>query len=174
MIKNFRTLASWGVAVAAAAATIGATAGGPPRPSPADPQARPTAGQGKEARTGPRTAERRRIATSVLDGDFTFTLTALRSRTDPLAASVRLQVFTFEDGAWRESDRALVGEADSWFWFPLTGHHAVCEFSTSGTEPAPVAVSMLITPSIGCSPIETFRIEDGQIVPARHTALPSP
>ncbi|MFF6815729.1 hypothetical protein ACFZAG_38635 [Streptomyces sp. NPDC012403] len=167
MIKNFRTLTSWGIAVAAAAtATIGATTGGPPNPSPADPQARPTAGQGKETQTEPRTTERRRIASSVLDRDFKFTLTALRSQTDPLAASVRLQVFTFKDGAWRESDRALVGKADSWFWFPLTGRHAVCEFSTSVTEPAPVAVSMLITPSIGCSPTENFRIDNGQIVPA--------
>ncbi|MEW1873090.1 hypothetical protein AB0420_34260 [Streptomyces caelestis] len=174
MIKNFRTLTSWGVAAAAAAATIGATTGGPPHPSPADPQARPTTGQGKETRTGPRPTESRRIATSVLDGDFRFTLTALRSRTDPFAASVRLQVFTFEDGAWRESDRAPVGEADSWFWFPLTGRHAVCAFSTSGTEPAPVAVSLLVTPSIGCSPTESFRIDDGQIVPARHAAPPSP
>lgn len=170
MIKYFRARASWGVALAATATaatvTIGATTGGPPDPPPADPQTRPTAGQGKETRTEPRTTERRRIATSVLDRDYTFTLTALRSQTDPLAASVHLQVFTFKDGAWRESDRALVGKADSWFWFPLTGHHAVCEFSTSGAEPAPVAVSMLITPSIGCSPTEDFRIDDGQIIPA--------
>ncbi|MEU3104004.1 hypothetical protein [Streptomyces griseoflavus] len=170
MIKNFRTLTGWGVVVAATAtavtATLGATAGGPPNPSPTDPRAGRTAGQGKEAHTESRPAERRRIASSVLDEDYKFTLTALRSRTDPLAASVRLQVFTFENGAWRESDRALVGKADSWFWFPLTGRHAVCEFSTSGTEPAPVAVSVLITPSIGCSPTENFRIDNGRIVPA--------
>ncbi|CAL9658377.1 hypothetical protein [Streptomyces sp. Tu 3180] len=168
MIKDFRTLASWGVVLAATAtavtATIGATTGGPPNPSPADPQPRPTAGQ-EETQAGPRTTERRRIATSVLGRDFQFTLTALRSQTDPLAASLRLQVFTFKDGAWRESDRALVGKADSWFWFPLTGRHAVCEFSTSGTEPAPVAVSVLITPSVGCSPTENFRIDNGQITP---------
>ncbi|MFH9616091.1 hypothetical protein ACH4MM_20630 [Streptomyces pratensis] len=169
MFKNFRRLMSWGVVLATATAatvTSGAAAGGPPNPVPADPQTRPTARQGKEPQTKPRVAERRRIATSVLDGDFKFTLTALRSQTDPIAASVRLQVFTFENGAWRESDRAQVGEADSWFWFPLTGRHAVCEFSTASTEPAPVAVSLLITPSIGCSPTENFQIENGQIVPA--------
>jgi len=169
VIKNFRTLISWGVVLAAATAatvTIGATTGGPPNPLPADPQTRPTAGQGKEPQTEPQATEHRRVATSVLDRDFKFTLTALRSQTDPLAASVRLQVFTFKDGAWRESDRALVGEVDAWFWFPLTGRHAVCEFSTASTEPAPVAVSLLITPSIGCSPTENFQIENGQIIPA--------
>lgn len=167
-MKNFRTLVSWGVALATATAatvTVGATAGGPPNPLPTDPQARPTAGQGKEPPAAPQATERRRIATSVLDRDLKFTLTALRSQTDPLAASVRLQVFTFENGAWRESDRAPVGEADGWFWFPLTGHHAVCEFSTAGTEPAPVVVSLLITPSVGCSPTENFQIENGQIIP---------
>lgn len=170
MTRNFRTLIGWGAVLATATAatvTIGATTGGgPPNPLPADPRTRPTAGQEKEPRTEPRATERRRIATSVLGRDFTFTLTALRSRTDPLAASVRLQVFTFEDGAWRETDRALVGEADAWFWFPLTGRRAVCEFSTAGTEPAPVAVSLLVTPSIGCSPTENFRIENGRIIPA--------
>jgi hypothetical protein len=169
VIKNSRTFTSWGVALATATAatvTIGATTGGPPNPLPTDPQGRPTASQGKEPPTEPQVTERRRIATSVLDRDFKFTLTALRSQADPLAASVRLQVFVFKDGAWRESDRALVGDVDGWFWFPLTGRHAVCEFSTAGTEPAPVAVSLLITPSIGCSPTENFQIKDGQIIPA--------
>ena len=168
MIKNFRTCMSWGVALATATAvtvTVGATAGGPPNPLPTDPQTRLTAGQWKEPQTLPQSAERRRIATSVLNRDFKYTLTALRSQTDPLAASVRLEVFTFKNGAWSESDRALVGEADAWFWFPLTGHHAVCEFSTASTEPAPVVVSLLITPSIGCSPAENFQIENGQIIP---------
>ncbi|MEV0693106.1 hypothetical protein [Streptomyces sp. NPDC050388] len=169
MIKNFRALMNWGVALATATAvtvTIGATTGGRPSPLPVDPHTRPTADQGKEPQTEPQATEHRRIATSVLDRDFKFTLTALRSQTDPLAASVRLQVFTFEDGAWRESDRALVGGVDAWFWFPLTGRHAVCEFFTAGTEPAPVAVSLLITPSTGCSPTENFQIENGQIIPA--------
>lgn len=169
MIKNYRTLAGWGVVVAATAtavtATIGATAGGPVNPQPTGPQARPTAGQGPNTQTEPRSAERRRIASSVLGKDVKYTLTALRSRTDPLAASVRLQIFTFHNGTWRETDRALVGEADSWFWFPLTGRHAVCAFSTSSTQPAPVAVSMLVTPSVGCSPTANFRVDNGRIVP---------
>lgn len=53
-----------------------------------------------------------------------------------------------------------------WCWFPRTGRHAVRGFSTADTEPAPVAVSLLITTPTGCSPTENFRIEDGQVVPA--------
>ncbi|MFP8942199.1 hypothetical protein ACLIYM_12290 [Streptomyces fenghuangensis] len=166
MTENFRTRMSWGAALATAAAatvTVGATTGGPPNPLPAGTQDRPAAGRGEEPQTGARTVEQRQIASSVLGRDLRFTLTAVRSQADPLAASARLRVFTFEGGAWRESDRAPVGEADGWFWFPLTGRHAVCEFSTAGTEPAPVAVSLLVTPSVGCSPAEEFRVENGRI-----------
>ena len=164
MIKNTRAVISWGVALAtatAAAVTIGATTGGP-----TDPAGHPdTASRQKPRHTQtPTGTESRQIASSVLGRDVKFTLTALRSKADPLAASVRLQVFTLRGGAWKESDRATVGEVDGFFWFPLTGRHAVCTFSTASTEPAPVAVSLLITPSIGCSPAENFQVEDGKIV----------
>jgi hypothetical protein len=105
----------------------------------------------------------RQIASSVLGGDYKITLTAVRSADDEYAASVRLQVYTQSGGAWKESDRATVGETDGWFWYPLTGKGAVCEFSTSGREPAPVDVSLLVTPSIGCSEPQRFVVEDGVI-----------
>ncbi|MDT0343617.1 hypothetical protein [Streptomyces litchfieldiae] len=137
----------------AVAAVIGTTAGGPP----ADPD-------GERDTSGDRAGESRRIASSVLGRDYQFTLTAVRSTADPTAASVELRVFTFQDGEWKESDRATVGEPDGWFWGPLTGSGAICEFSTASTEPAPVAVSLLITPSAGCAPAEEFEVSEGQIV----------
>ena len=80
------------------------------------------------------------------------------------AASVRLQVYTqTSTGAWKESDRATVGDVDGWFWYPLTGKGAVCQFSTSAGEPAPVDVSLLVTPSIGCSQPSHFVVEQGRI-----------
>lgn len=165
MIKNARTLISWGAVVAttaAAALTIGAANGGPPNPH----ASLATGSRPKPHSTPARTAQSHRIASSVLGRDLKFTLTALRSQADPFAASVRLQVFILQGGAWKESDRATVGDVDGWFWFPLTGRHAVCKFSTAGTEPAPVAVSLLVTPSIGCSPTENFQIKDGRIAAA--------
>ncbi|MFC7512685.1 hypothetical protein ACFQV4_30575 [Streptomyces thermocarboxydus] len=42
----------------------------------------------------------------------------------------------------------------------------MCAFSTSSTQPAPLAVSMLVTPSVGCSPTANFRVDSGRIVPA--------
>ncbi|WP_371660554.1 hypothetical protein [Streptomyces sp. NBC_00280] len=105
------------------------------------------------------------IASSVLGSDYKIKLTALRSSQDEYAASVRLQVYTqTADGAWKESDRVTVGEADGWFWFPLTGKVAVCEFSTASTEPAPLTVSLLVTPSIGCSEPAHYVVKQGRVL----------
>ncbi|MFE5918077.1 hypothetical protein ACWCQZ_12115 [Streptomyces sp. NPDC002285] len=105
----------------------------------------------------------RQIASSVLGGDYKITLTALRSTQDEYAASVRLQVYTQSGGAWKESDRVTVGDVDGWFWFPLTGANAVCQLSTASTEPAPLTVSLLLTPSLGCSEPTHFVIKDGRV-----------
>ncbi|MFF3504697.1 hypothetical protein [Streptomyces sp. NPDC003247] len=105
----------------------------------------------------------RQIASSVLGTDYRITLTALRSTEDEYAASVRLQVFTRADGTWKESDRVTVGDVDGWFWYPLTGRGAVCRFSTAGTEPAPLTVSLLLTPSLGCSEPTHYVVKQGRV-----------
>ncbi|MFM9693354.1 hypothetical protein [Streptomyces europaeiscabiei] len=103
------------------------------------------------------------IASSVLGSDYKITLTALRSAEDEYAASVRLQVYTRSAGAWKESDRVTVGDVDGWFWYPLTGKGAVCRLSTAGTEPAPLTVSLLLTPSLGCSDPAHFVVKQGRV-----------
>ncbi|MFF7161865.1 hypothetical protein ACFZBP_10905 [Streptomyces sp. NPDC008086] len=105
----------------------------------------------------------RQIASSQLGTDYKVTLTALRSTQDEYAASVRLQVYTQSNGAWKESDRVTVGDVDGWFWYPLTGSGAVCEFSTASTEPAPLTVSLLRTPSLGCSDPTHFVVKEGRV-----------
>ncbi|MGW6910692.1 hypothetical protein [Streptomyces sp. NPDC054940] len=105
----------------------------------------------------------RQIASSVLGSDYKITLTAVRSEQDEYAASVRLQVFTQTGGAWKESDRVTVGDVEGWFWYPLTGSGAVCEFTTASTEPAPLTVSLLVTPSIGCSGPAHYVVKEGRV-----------
>ncbi|MEU0388283.1 hypothetical protein [Streptomyces chartreusis] len=105
----------------------------------------------------------RQIASSVLGSDYKITLTALRSTEDEYAASVRLQVYTQSGGAWKESDRVTVGDVDGWFWYPLTGKGAVCEFSTASSEPAPLTVSLLRTPSLGCSEPTEYVVKEGRV-----------
>ncbi|GHH17839.1 hypothetical protein [Streptomyces lanatus] len=107
--------------------------------------------------------QKQQIASSVLGSDYKITLTALRSPEDEYAASVRLQVYTQTDGSWKESDRVTVGDVDGWFWYPLTGKGAVCEFDTASTEPAPLTVSLLITPSIGCSEPTHYVVKEGRV-----------
>lgn len=113
--------------------------------------------------TGGRPAESRQIASSVLDADENtqFTLVAVRSTADPLAASVRLKAFVRQHGRFVLSDEVRVGAVDGWFWFPVTGRGAICEFSTASSNPAPVTVSLLITPAVGCSLPEHFALRDG-------------
>ncbi|MFC5673259.1 hypothetical protein [Streptomyces incanus] len=111
----------------------------------------------------PAAPQHRQIASSVLGTDYRITLTALRSVEDRYAASVRLQVYTRSDGAWKESDRVTVGDVDGWFWYPLTGTGAICQFSTASTEPAPLTVSLLVTPSIGCSGPVHYVVKEGRV-----------
>ncbi|MBA2806132.1 hypothetical protein E0500_001290 [Streptomyces sp. KM273126] len=113
---------------------------------------------------GGQAAETRQIASSVLDADenIKFTLTAIRSTADPLRASVRLKAFMRQNGKFVLSDEVRVGAVDGWFWFPVTGRGAICEFSTASTNPAPITTSLLITPAIGCSPPQSFELRDGK------------
>ncbi|MFF4507815.1 hypothetical protein [Streptomyces sp. NPDC001401] len=111
----------------------------------------------------PQTQQTQQIASSVLGSDYKITLTALRSPEDEYAASVQLKVYTHDSGTWKESDRVTVGDVDGWFWYPLTGSHAVCDFSTASTEPAPLDVSLMITPSIGCSEPAHYVVKQGRV-----------
>ncbi|MEU1785356.1 hypothetical protein ABZ553_05600 [Streptomyces sparsogenes] len=144
-----------GVVLATAAATVAVLAA--PAQTTEAPPRRGGTGGGKEVET-------RQIASSVLDADegVKFTLTAIRSTAAPLRATVRLKAFVRQHGRLVLSDEVRVGAVDSWFWFPVTGRGAICEFSTASTNPAPVAVSLLVTPAIGCSLPERFELRDGK------------
>jgi hypothetical protein len=121
------------------------------------------AGAGTAGADSATATETRQIASSQLGDDYRITLTAERTAADEYGASVRLRVYTHGDGGWRQSDSALVGEPDGWFWYPLTGKGAVCQFSTSSSDPAPIDVSLLLTPSLGCSAPQHFTLEDGTL-----------
>ncbi|MGY0060132.1 hypothetical protein ACWY4P_26915 [Streptomyces sp. LZ34] len=152
-----------GAVLVTAAATVAMLA------TPAETTEAPAHGRGT-SRGGE--AETKQIASSVLDADenVKFTLTAIRSTADPLRATVRLKAFARQHGRFVLSDEVRVGAVDSWFWFPVTGRGAICEFSTASTNPAPVTASLLITPSIGCSPPESFQLRDGKFEADGHSA----
>ncbi|GAB2823498.1 hypothetical protein GCM10027176_29900 [Actinoallomurus bryophytorum] len=88
--------------------------------------------------------ESRQLASATVGTDLTVTVRA--QRTGESSANVYL-AFSSHGSQWSER---VPGD---WFWYPLTGQGAVCEFgvtSLPGTKPV-VGLSLLITPSIGCS-----------------------
>ncbi|NJQ01856.1 hypothetical protein [Streptomyces zingiberis] len=121
-----------------------------------------TAGADGATRTRPQAV---RVVTAQLGDDRKITVTAVRSRTDRYAATLRLAVLAEERGRWVVEDRTTVGERDGWFWFPLTGEGAVCSFSASDRAPEPITLSLLVTPSIGCSQVYRYEVVNGEIVP---------
>ncbi|GAA2099676.1 hypothetical protein GCM10009801_71550 [Streptomyces albiaxialis] len=152
-MKRIRTTALTFAVAAAAATTLAAAPGATAAP---DAAAAPPAPAAKKVET-------KQIASTTLGDDYRLTLTALRDTGDPYAASVRLTVYGHSTGAWKETDRVTIGEVGGWFWHPLTGDAAVCRFTAGSTNPAPIEVSLLVTPSIGCSPTDHFTLKDGRV-----------
>jgi len=124
-------------------------------------------------------AESRRIAEATLGQDLRVIVTATRSTRDRYAASVDLAVHRFSGGAWHQTSRIRVGQADGWFWYSLTGSTPVCEFSVKDyprrpgqphddhtVDPTPqrITLSLGVTPSIGCSPVHRYHLDGDRVV----------
>ena len=93
-----------------------------------------------------------RLASATVGTDLTVTVRA--QRTGESSANVYL-AFSSHGSQWSER---VPGE---WFWYPLTGQGAVCGFSVTSlpnTKPV-VGLSLLITPSIGCSDTLRYTVE---------------
>jgi hypothetical protein len=100
-------------------------------------------------------AESHLVTAAEFGTDLRVTLTA--HRVGDLEAKVELVAYRTEAGAWTQVDRATVGE--TWFWYPLTGTGAVCAFSVADPAGTPeVTVSLLLSPSLGCSDPETVTV----------------
>ena len=115
------------------------------------------AGTALAASTGATTAtavagDTRQLASATVGTDLTVTVRA--QRTGESSANVYL-AFSSHGSQW--SERVPGG----WFWYPLTGEGAVCEFSVTSlpdTKPV-VGLSLLVTPSIGCSDTLRYTVE---------------
>jgi hypothetical protein len=104
------------------------------------------------AATATTTGQTRQLASATVGADLTVTVRA--QRTGESSANVYL-AFSSHGSRWSER---VPGD---WFWYPLTGQGAVCEFSVTSlpdTKPV-VGLSLLITPSIGCSDTLHYTVE---------------
>ena len=130
-------------------------------------------GRAEEARTAQQSAsavaqgdgDEREMAEARL-GDFRVAVTATREPDEDAipTASVHLTVEEQVDGAWVHVDREPVGEPGGWFWYPLTGRGAVCLLTVGDTPARPTELSLLLSPSLGCSPTYRFELRAGQLV----------
>ena len=100
---------------------------------------------------------------STTTSDFRVVVTAQR-RGGGSAPTAALTATTFArtDNAWRRTGRRALGV--SYFWKTVTGPRAVCrlEIRTAGASAAfrpHVVVQMLVTPSLGCGPVERILVE---------------
>ena len=100
--------------------------------------------------------QRRQLAVTALS-DFKVVLTASREPGHPLLATVTAAGFRRSDGGWTLIATKRIGQASEWSWFATqTCSLRVTQFKNS-TSPSVVrfdsiSVSLLITPSVGCSP----------------------
>ena len=97
--------------------------------------------------------------------DYLFVLTGSRNdEEEPPTATVTLQVTRV--GGTEPLDEVVVGAANEFFWFTVTGPDAACEFSADTTaEDAKVTVQMLLGPSLGCSDVYQFDLSAGELSP---------
>lgn len=97
--------------------------------------------------------------------DYVLVLTTIRSgEQEPPTATVTLQVTRV--GATEPADESVVGAADGFFWFVVTGTDAVCEFSAESTaEGAEVSVQVVESQSMGCSDTFQFDLTAGELSP---------
>ena len=97
--------------------------------------------------------QHRQFAVSALS-NFKVVLTATRGRGNPPMATVTASGFRRHDGHWDLISTQRIGRANQWFWFSVN----TCSLTTTQfqsrprtTSVASINVSLLATPSIGCT-----------------------
>ncbi len=121
----------------------------------------PSGGAGAAGRAGTpsaagTTAGNVQIAATTLGTDLKVTLRAYQVGT--YDALVDVAAFRYARGAWRPAWHERV--PGPWFYDPLTGKNGVCSLRVTdrpGAAPT-VDVSLLVSPSVGCSPVRHFTI----------------
>jgi hypothetical protein len=117
-----------------------------------------TAGVSSPSGIAPRAAQAEgvEIGSTTLGTDLKVTLRAYHQEQD--TAWVYVAAFRYANGAWQPAWHERV--PGNWFWYPLTGKGGVCSLAVGNRPQATptVDVSLLITPSIGCSDPEHFTI----------------
>jgi hypothetical protein len=112
-------------------------------------------------------ASTRTVAEATLHANTRVVVTATKVGADQGAptATVRLAVYQRSaSGDWRLLGQRVIGKAGGWFWYVLTDPGSVCAFDLRETPTLRIGVSLLYSPSIGCSPIYSYQRYNNQLV----------
>jgi hypothetical protein len=150
IVRITKLLATGGAAVLAGTALVAST--GATTGAAATTAATTTAVTTTAVTTTGAAGDTRQLASATVGTDLAVTVRA--QRTGESSANVYL-AFSSHGSQWSER------VPGAWFWYPLTGQGAVCGFSVTSlpnTKPV-VGLSLLITPSIGCSDTLHYTVE---------------
>jgi hypothetical protein len=108
----------------------------------------------------------RKVIASATSPGFRVSVAALKGVDQtPATATVKVVAFDRINSEWRQLGHPLlVGTRDGFFWNVITGPHALRQFSISNDSPERGTLRLLVTPSIGWSPLFRFHIESGVLV----------
>lgn len=101
----------------------------------------------------PAAAEGQEIGSTTLGTDLKVSLRAYK--TSDIDALVDVAAYRYSGGAWQPAWHERV--PGDWFWYPLTGKGGVCSLAV--TNAGSITVSLLVTPSIGCSDPLRFTVD---------------
>lgn len=107
------------------------------------------------------------VAEATLHANTKIVVTATKVSADQGAptATARLAVYRRSaSGDWRLLGRRVIGKAGGWFWYVLTDRGSVCAFDLGETPTLEMGVSLLYSPSIGCSPTYRYQLHNSQLV----------
>ena len=111
----------------------------------------------------------KQIAIATLGHDFRTVLTATRGSAGGGAptATVKIAAYERSAGQWKSLGHQTVGDPDAWFWNVVTEPGAICLLSTSDRDPYPIEVRLLLSESLGCSPVTyNFHVDKyGRLAP---------
>jgi hypothetical protein len=112
-------------------------------------------------------ASTRTVAEATLHANTKVVVTATKASADHGAptATTRLAVYQRSaSGDWRLLGQRVIGKAGGWFWYVLTDRGSVCAFNLREAPTLRIDVSLLYSPSIGCSPVYHYHLHNSQLV----------
>jgi hypothetical protein len=107
------------------------------------------------------------VAAATLHGNTKVVVTATKVGADRAAPTATARLAVYQRGGsgdWRLLGQRVIGKGGGWFWFVLTDQGSVCVLDLRETPTLRIGVSLLYSPSVGCSPVSRYHLDNDQLV----------